>query len=475
MILSTKTPQFLWPEAIAHAAYLHNQTHTWALKSKTPLEVWCGHKLDISHLQEFGSPVWILNEGQLTKLQPRSMKHTFVGFVDGPKAIKYYNVSTRQVCVSRNFQFPALSNPQTHTNMAATLLQDDSVQSEGETTPIGTESVPNANENEIPNETNTMDTHPHESTTEGNKQKQKTAKNNEIRRSKRQKKTHDYHLLDDPWADRDETGVMTGMIFSEMANMTSAERVYATSSEPIVTPDNPKNLSEAWQSLDWPDWEKAIQAKLDQLHKMGTWELVDPPEGHTPITNKWVLTKKYDKKGILQKYKARLVTHGYSQQLGMDYNDTFSPVVHLESIQTLLALAVTEDWEMQQMDVKGAYLNGMIKEQIYMEQPKGFDDGTGHIFHLIKSLYGLKQAGCEWNEELNKQLEFLGWKPTMVDPCTYVRRKADGIEVIAVWVDDLLLFASNSDLMESMKLELKSVFEITNLGEPAKIVGIEIE
>ena len=110
---------------------------------------------------------------------------------------------------------------------------------------------------------------------------------------------------------------------------------------------------------------------------MGTWELVDPPEGHTPITNKWVLTKKYDKDGSLQKYKARLVAHSYSQQLGMDYNDTFSPVVRLESIRTLLALAVTEDWEMQQMDVKGAYLNGMIKEQIYMKQPEGFNDGTG--------------------------------------------------------------------------------------------------
>ena len=159
----------------------------------------------------------------------------------------------------------------------------------------------------------------------------------------------------------------------------------------------------------------------------------------------------------------------------MDYNDTFSPVVRLESIRTLLALVVTEDWEMQQMDVNGAYLNGTIKEQIYMKQPEGFNDGTGRVCHLIKSLYGLKQAGREWNKELNKQLESLGWKPTMVDPCTYVRWKSDGVEVVAVWVDDLLLFVSDSDLMENMKLELKSVFEITNLGEPAKIVGIEIE
>ena len=86
----------------------------------------------------------------------------------------------------------------------------------------------------------------------------------------------------------------------------------------------------------------------------------------------------------------------------MDYTDTFSPVVRLETIWTLLALAVTKDWEIQQMDVKGAYLNGTIKEQIYMKQPEGYDDGTGHICHLIKSLYGLKQTGHKWNNELNK-------------------------------------------------------------------------
>ena len=108
-------------------------------------------------------------------------------------------------------------------------------------------------------------------------------------------------------------------------------------------------------------------------------------------------------------------------------------------------------------------------------QPEGYNNGTSRLCHLIKCLYGLKQAGCEWNDELNKQLASLGWKPTMVDPCTYIRRTTEGVEVIAIWVDDLLLFSSNTDLMSKMKLELKSIFEITDLGEPAKIVGIEIE
>jgi hypothetical protein len=208
---------------------------------------------------------------------------------------------------------------------------------------------------------------------------------------------------------------------------------------------------------------------------MGTWELVDPPEGRTPVSNKWVFVKKYDKQGNLQKYKARLVAKGYSQMPGMDYNDTFAPVARMETIQALLALAVTENWEIQQMDVKGAYLNGKIKEEIYMKQPEGYEDGTDRLCHLIKSLYGLKQAGREWNEELNKQLEAHGWKPSEVDPCAYIRKTTEGIEIVIVWVDDLLLLANSHTLMNKMKNELKEIFEITDLGEPSKIVGIEID
>ena len=468
MIFSTQTPNFLWPEAIAHAAYLHDRTHTWALNTKTPLEAWCGRKPDISHLREFGSPVWILTEGQITKLQPQSIKHTFMGFMDGPEAIKYYDASTRQVRVSRNFQFPALSASQMNANTSVTLLHKNPAQSEGESTPNGTES----NREKV--------THPYESNNESSNRKRKRhadkLPNSKVRKSKRQKEMHDYRLLNNPWADDDKTGETTGTTSSKMARMTSTERVYATSSELNVMPDNPRSLHKARDSPDWPNWEKAMKAKLDQLHKMGTWELVDPPEGRTAIPNKWVLTKKYDKEANLLKYKARLVAKGYSQQPGMDYTDTFSLVVCLETIWTLLALAIAEDWEIQQMDVKRAYLNGTIKEKIYMRQPKGYDDhGTGCLCHLIKSLYGLKQAGREWNNELNKQLESLGWKPTMVDPCAYARRSTEGIEVVAMWVDDLLLFASNKSLMKKIKVKLESTFDITDLGEPAKIIGIEID
>ena len=246
------------------------------------------------------------------------------------------------------------------------------------------------------------------------------------------------------------------------------------SNESVALPDNPRTLKEACASAEWPEWEKAVKAEIDQLYRMGTWQLVNLPKGRSPVANKWVLARKYSKEGKLEKYKVWLVAKGYSQIPGMDYTDTFSPVVRLETIQAILALAVSQDWEIQQMDVKGAYLNGTLKEEVYMRQPKGFEDSTQCVCRLIKTLYGLKQSGREWNIELNGKLVEAGFKRLWSDPCAYVRQTKEGIEIITVWVDDLLLFTSAQGLMTSLKSQLQSMFEITNLRDPKKIVGIEI-
>ena len=126
------------------------------------------------------------------------------------------------------------------------------------------------------------------------------------------------------------------------------------------------------------------------------------------------------------------------------------------------------------MDVKGAYLNGKLKEKVYMRQPDGYNDRTGRVCLLLKTLYGLKQAGHVWNKEFDDQLKELGFKSLLSDPCAYIQQNGNDIEIITDWVDDLLLFASSHILMEKMKHDLRSKWEMTDLGEPTKIVGIEI-
>ena len=217
-----------------------------------------------------------------------------------------------------------------------------------------------------------------------------------------------------------------------------------------------------------------MHAELKQLQETGTWELVDKPADAIPIGNKWVFAKKHNKQGDLLKYKGRLVAKGFAQRPGHDYLETFSPVVRMETIRALLSIAAVRDLKIQQMDVKGAYLNGVLKETVYMKQPEGFEDGSDRVCLLKKTLYGLKQAGREWNKELDNKLKKHGFTRLRADPCAYTRGRDDDLEIITVWVDDLLLFSTSDMLMNKMKKDIRSEWETTDLGEPAKIVGIEI-
>jgi hypothetical protein len=159
---------------------------------------------------------------------------------------------------------------------------------------------------------------------------------------------------------------------------------------------------------------------LEQLRSFGTWKLIDCPLDAIPISNKWVFLKKYNKEGDITKYKARLVVKGCAQCPGFDYTDTFSPVVRLETIQAILALVPSKRLKIYQMDVKGAYLNGILQEKVYMCQPDGFGDGTNRVCWLQKTLYGLKQSGQEWNKELDRQMKRKGFSNLQSDPCIYI-------------------------------------------------------
>ena len=184
--------------------------------------------------------------------------------------------------------------------------------------------------------------------------------------------------------------------------------------------------------------------------------------------------KEMGQRGQCCQFKAHLVVRRFMQHPGLNYDETFSPIVHFETIQALLAMVASKRLKVWQLDVKGAYLNGILTQPIYMQQPTRFEDESRLVCLLIKSIYRLKQAGRVWNIKFDHMIQCLGFRALVLDPCTYVLCEGDHFVIVTIWVDNLLLFAMAEELIERTKAGPKAEWELTDLGEPVKIIGIEI-
>ena len=206
--------------------------------------------------------------------------------------------------------------------------------------------------------------------------------------------------------------------------------------------------------------------------KNGTWDLVDIPPGHRPVKLKWVFKMKVD-----GHYRARLVAKGFTQIPGIDFDKTFSPIAHFESLHLLLALATLEDWHIHQMDVKSAFLNSVLEEEIYMEQAPGFivSGQEMKVCRLKKAIYGLKQASHVWNQQFHGVLVGLSFKQTLSDAGMYVHHHGgDGILIIILYVDDITLMGASLVHIKQIKEILGSHYKMSDLGEIQSYLGMPI-
>jgi hypothetical protein len=191
-------------------------------------------------------------------------------------------------------------------------------------------------------------------------------------------------------------------------------------------------------------WIEACKDEIKSLNDREIYDLVDLPKGRKSIKNRWVFTIKSD-----GRKKARLVTKGFSQIEGIDYNELFSPVVRYETVRILLALAALENWEIQALDVKTAFLYGKLDKDthIYMDQPEGFVEDNSKVWKLRKALYGLKQASLEWWRQCSASMESLGFKHCQSDAGIYVFTQKRQLVVAVIYVDDALFMGSNKSLV----------------------------
>jgi len=240
---------------------------------------------------------------------------------------------------------------------------------------------------------------------------------------------------------------------------------------------DPKNHIEALSSPDANKWDAAMKAELTALKTKAVFTLVPPPDRpKTVIGSKWVLTRKRDAEGNVTRYKARLVAQGFSQRSGDDYSETFSPVTHITTIRLFFALAALNKWVVHSIDVKTAYLNGPIQEELYMRQPPGFEDSDKphYVWRLQKALYGLKQAGRAWNEELDRILLTFGLSRCTQDTCLYFTHIEGNLIVVIVYVDDLLFGSSSENAIQKLKSKIASTWDIVDNGLVTSFLGMKI-
>jgi hypothetical protein len=220
-----------------------------------------------------------------------------------------------------------------------------------------------------------------------------------------------------------------------------------------------------------------MKEELDALLKTGTWDLVDLPAGKSAIGCKWVYKIKTRSDGTVDRYKARLVAKGFTQEYGIDYEETFAPMARLSSVHTLIAVSASRHWPLFQMDMKNAFLNGELTEEVYMQLPPGFSQPLGFshkVCCLRRALYGLKQAPRAWFAKFSSTISQHGFSASSYDSALFFRYSDHGITILLLYVDDMIITGDDVQGIQDLKHFLGQHFEMKDLGPLSYFLGLEV-
>ena len=443
MLSQSGLSKAFWAEALMYASHIINRLPSTAIDGKTPIEVWSGQPTsDYDRLHIFGCPAYYhVTE---SKLDLRAKKAVFMGFSEGVKAFRLWNPESKKIILSRDVTFDE-----------AVMLKQKTPEKENEN-PNSLKQV-EFESHEISEEpVQTIDHPEYESDDQVSSEMEISSP--EISQQPESIATS-----------RPKRNIRKPARYSDMV-------AYAL---PVIDDDVPNTYKEAVYSSENVKWKKAMDEEMTSLHQNQTWKLIPLPKDKKAIGCKWVYAKKEGAPGKDSiRYKARLVAKGYAQKEGIDYNEVFSPVVKHASIRILLALVAQFDLELVQLDVKTAFLHGTLDEEIYMSQPDGFKV-PGHenwACKLSKSLYGLKQSPRQWYKRFDSFMINQKYTRSQFDHCVYFRKLQDGTFVyLLLYVDDMLIASKNKREIDRLKAQLSSEFEMKDLGEAKKILGMEIK
>ncbi|KAK2456670.1 cysteine-rich RECEPTOR kinase [Trifolium repens] len=453
----TKLAKHFWAEAVNIACYIQNRIYIRPILNKTTYELFKGRKPNISYFHQFGCTCYILNnKAYKRKFDAKACKGIFIGYSERSKAYRVYNSETNIVEESIHVRFddkePDSKMSEQVDSYAGVPYQYHNSEPEKTSEANGTSE---AELEEVSEEASPIEaSEDHDDISEDDIQDTSEVP----KRTFKYKSSHPEDLI----LGNKESLRKTRSAFHQSDSLLG-----------LISMIEPKNVDEA---LTDDGWIVAMQDELNQFQRNDVWDLVPRPAHKNIIGTKWVFRNKLNEQGEVVRNKARLVAQGYSQQEGIDFTETFAPVARLESIRLLLSYAVNNGITLYQMDVKSAFLNCVISEEVYVKQPPGFEDlkNPDYVFKLKKSLYGLKQAPRAWYERLSNFLLENGFQKGQIDNTLFRKTSKKDILIIQIYVDDIIFGSTNASLCKNFSKLMQDEFEMSMMGELKFFLGIQI-
>jgi transposase InsO family protein len=478
LLKSMKVPPEFWGEAVRTAVYLLNRAPTRSLNGVTPYELWHGRKPNVQHLRVFGCVAHVKKIGPgVNKLADRSSKMIFIGYEEGSKCYRVYDPISKKLQVSRDIMFEENRSWEWQENGSAErplpsftveyALEDGTVELDAGGGTASTNVLFPAPAPSTPSTANTSS--PPSTATPPSINPAASASPSSV--------SKDGIRWATPTGDDDafdpEDGPLRYRRLSCVYNDTEGEAIHELEEECMLAAEEPHDIDEA---IGDAAWRTAMDEEMTSITENNTWEMTTLPRGHKAIGLKWVFKVKRDAAGNLLKHKARLVAKGYAQRQGVDFEEVFAPVARMETVRLLLALAAHSGWEVHHMDVKSAFLNGVLSEEVYVSQPPGYiaDGKENAVLKLNKALYGLRQAPRAWYAKLHDSLTSLGFVRSPSEHAVYRRGDSSSYLLVGVYVDDLIITGTDTQAVLDFKEQMKQLFRMSDLGLLSYYLGIEV-